>query len=203
MPVYFAPILPLSELVDTIAASREAGSTIVLANGCFDLFHVGHLRYLAGAKQVGDILVVGINSDRQTRLLKGSDRPFINEKERAEIVSSLACVDFVTIFDEPTVENLIRTLKPDFHAKGTDYTADTVPERDIVREYGGKVAIVGDPKYGDFALNKALARGPAKFERMFLHAQRLRFTHPASGAEIGLEAPLPAECEAFLSTLAA
>ena len=146
MPDYFAPILPLSELVDTIAASREAGSTIVLANGCFDLFHVGHLRYLAGAKQVGDILVVGINSDRQTRLLKGSDRPFINEKERAEIVSSLACVDFVTIFDEPTVENLIRTLKPDFHAKGTDYTTDTVPERDIVREYGGKVAIVGDPK---------------------------------------------------------
>lgn len=146
MPNYFAPVLPLSELVDTIAASREAGSTIVLANGCFDLFHVGHLRYLAGAKQVGDILVVGINSDRQTRLLKGNDRPFINEKERAEIVSSLACVDFVTIFDEPTVENLIRTLKPDFHAKGTDYTADTVPERDIVREYGGKVAIVGDPK---------------------------------------------------------
>lgn len=146
MPDYFAPILPLSELVDTIAASREAGSTIVLANGCFDLFHVGHLRYLAGAKQVGDILLVGINSDRQTRLLKGSDRPFINEKERAEIVSSLACVDFVTIFDEPTVENLIRTLKPDFHAKGTDYTTDTVPERDIVREYGGKVAIVGDPK---------------------------------------------------------
>lgn len=146
MPDYFAPNLPLSELVDTVAASREAGSTIVLANGCFDLFHVGHLRYLAGAKQVGDILVVGINSDRQTRLLKGSDRPFINEKERAEIVSSLACVDFVTIFDEPTVENLIRTLKPDFHAKGTDYTADTVPERDIVREYGGKVAIVGDPK---------------------------------------------------------
>ena len=146
MPDYFAPNLPLSELVDTVAASREAGSTIVLANGCFDLFHVGHLRYLAGAKQVGDILVVGINSDRQTRLLKGSDRPFINEKERAEIVSSLACVDFVTIFDEPTVENLIRTLKPDFHAKGTDYTADRVPERDIVREYGGKVAIVGDPK---------------------------------------------------------
>jgi rfaE bifunctional protein nucleotidyltransferase chain/domain len=146
MPDYFAPILSLSELVDTVSASREAGSTIVLANGCFDLFHVGHVRYLAGAKQVGDILVVGINSDRQTRLLKGSDRPFVNEKERAEIVSSLACVDFVTIFDEPTVENLIRTLKPDFHAKGTDYTTDTVPERDIVREYGGKVAIVGDPK---------------------------------------------------------
>ncbi|HQZ96942.1 MAG TPA: adenylyltransferase/cytidyltransferase family protein [Pyrinomonadaceae bacterium] len=146
MADYFAPIISLSELVETVAESREAGSTIVLANGCFDLFHVGHVRYLAGAKDVGDILVVGINSDRQTRLLKGHGRPFINEKERAEIVSSLACVDFVTIFDEPTVENLIRTLKPDFHAKGTDYTTDTVPERDIVREYGGKVAIVGDPK---------------------------------------------------------
>lgn len=146
MADYFAPVISLSELVDTVAESREAGSTIVLANGCFDLFHVGHVRYLAGAKEVGDILVVGINSDRQTRLLKGQGRPYINENERAEIVSALACVDFVTIFDEPTVENLIRTLKPDFHAKGTDYTADTVPERDIVREYGGKVAIVGDPK---------------------------------------------------------
>ncbi len=143
---YFAPVISLSELVDTVAGSREAGSTIVLANGCFDLFHVGHVRYLAGAKEVGDILVVGINSDRQTRLLKGPGRPYIKEKERAEIVSALACVDFVTIFDEPTVEHLIRTLKPDFHAKGTDYTTDTVPERDIVREYGGKVAIVGDPK---------------------------------------------------------
>ncbi len=156
MSDYFAPILPLDELVETVAQSREAGSTIVLANGCFDLFHVGHVRYLAGAKDVGDILVVGINSDRQTKLLKGEGRPYIDEKERAEIVSSLACVDFVTIFDEPTVETLIRTLKPDFHAKGTDYTVDTVPEREIVMEYGGKVAIVGDPK--DHSTTELLAR---------------------------------------------
>ena len=141
-----APILSLSNLVEKIVQSQTAGSTIVLANGCFDLFHVGHVRYLSGAKAVGDILVVGINSDRQTRLLKGEGRPYIPENERAEIVSALGCVDFVTIFDEPTVETLIRTLKPDFHAKGTDYTTDTVPERDIVREYGGKVTIVGDPK---------------------------------------------------------
>ena len=156
MSDHFAPILSLSDLVEKVAEFRKAGSTIVLANGCFDLFHVGHVRYLAGAKEVGDILVVGINSDRQTRLLKGPGRPYINENERAEIVSSLACVDFVTIFDEPTVETLIRTLKPDFHAKGTDYTADTVPERDIVRAYGGKVVIVGDPK--EHSTSELLAR---------------------------------------------
>ncbi len=141
-----APILSLSEIVERSAASREAGSTLVLANGCFDLFHVGHLRYLTGAKDLGDVLVVGINSDRQTRLLKGEGRPLVPENERAEIVAALRCVDLVTIFDDPTVEALIRTLRPDFHAKGTDYTTDTVPERDIVREYGGRVAIVGDPK---------------------------------------------------------
>lgn len=146
MTVYSAPVLSLTDLAGTVSLARSAGSTIVLANGCFDLFHVGHARYLAGAKEVADILVVGINSDRQTRILKGEGRPFVPEKERAELVASLKCVDFVTIFDEPTVETLIRTLKPDFHAKGTDYTADTVPERNIVREYGGKVAIVGDPK---------------------------------------------------------
>jgi rfaE bifunctional protein nucleotidyltransferase chain/domain len=146
MSDYFAPVLSLSKLVAEIAAARCAGSKIVLANGCFDLFHVGHVRYLAGAKNLGDILVVGINSDRQTTVLKGVGRPFVPENERAEIVSALRCVDFVTIFDELTVEVLLRTLKPDFHAKGTDYTTETVPERDIVREYGGKIAIVGDPK---------------------------------------------------------
>ncbi len=146
MPEYFAPVVSLSNLAREVEQARVARSTIVLANGCFDLFHVGHVRYLVGAKMLGDILIVGVNSDRQARRLKGDGRPFMPENERAEIVSSLRCVDFVTIFDEPTVETLLRTLRPDFHAKGTDYTTETVPERDIVREYGGTIAIVGDPK---------------------------------------------------------
>lgn len=142
----FAPILILENLAHRVTAEREAGAKIVLANGCFDLFHVGHIRYLAGAKQLGDFLVVGINSDRQVRKLKGENRPYMSENERAEIVSAFRFVDAVTIFDEPTVEELIVAIRPDFHAKGTDYRTDTVPERDIVRKYGGQVAIVGDPK---------------------------------------------------------
>jgi D-glycero-beta-D-manno-heptose 1-phosphate adenylyltransferase len=141
-----APILTRNDLVSEVAQARFAGSAVILANGCFDLFHVGHIRYLAGAKAIGGVLVVGINSDRQTRILKGKGRPYMPENERAELVAALRCVDFVTIFDEPTVEELIRAIKPDYHAKGTDYTTDTVPEREIVREYGGQVAIVGDPK---------------------------------------------------------
>jgi D-glycero-beta-D-manno-heptose 1-phosphate adenylyltransferase len=146
MSTHFAPVLERKQLGREIAKVRKNGVVIVLANGCFDLFHAGHIRYLAGAKELGDILVVGINSDEQVRLLKGEKRPYINENERAEIVSALRFVDFVTIFPEPTVEELILAIRPDFHAKGTDYTADTVPEREIVRSYGGKVAIVGDPK---------------------------------------------------------
>src|SRR5580765_1726775 len=146
MSDHFAPILELPDLKYEVERARANGSSIVLANGCFDLLHVGHVRYLAGAKALGDILVVGVNSDSQTRILKGEGRPFMPENERAEIVSALRCVDFVTIFDEPTVEELIKALRPDFHAKGTDYSTDTVPERDIVREYGGTVAIVGEPK---------------------------------------------------------
>lgn len=142
----FTPILTRTDLVNETDRMRSSGSTIILANGCFDLFHVGHVRYLAGAKALGGVLVVGINSDRQTRFLKGEGRPFMPENERAELVSALRCVDLVTIFDEPTVEELIRAIKPDYHAKGTDYTTDTVPERETVREYGGQVAIVGDPK---------------------------------------------------------
>jgi rfaE bifunctional protein nucleotidyltransferase chain/domain len=143
---YFAPILERNRLMARVAIERRRGAHIVLANGCFDLFHVGHIRYLAGAKELGDCLIVGINSDEQVRKLKGENRPFMSETERAEIVSALKFVDFVTIFSEPTVTELLRTIRPDFHAKGTDYTTDTVPEREIVREYGGKVAIVGDPK---------------------------------------------------------
>ncbi len=142
----FAPILERNRLMARVAIERRKGAKIVLANGCFDLFHVGHIRYLAGAKALGDVLVVGINSDQQVRKLKGANRPFMTEAERAEIVAAFRFVDYVTIFDEPTVTELIRAVRPDFHAKGTDYTTETVPEREIVREYGGKVAIVGDPK---------------------------------------------------------
>lgn len=144
--IAFAPILSRDTLADAVLEVRSTGNTIVLANGCFDLLHVGHVRYLQGAKAVGDILVAGINSDRQARQLKGSNRPFMPENERAEIVASLRCVDLVTIFDEPTVEGLMRAIRPDFHAKGTDYTIETVPEREIMRELGGTVVIVGDPK---------------------------------------------------------
>lgn len=141
-----ASILDRDELIARVRAERDAGRSIILANGCFDLFHVGHIRYLQGAKDLGGFLVVGINSDRQVRDLKGSERPFMPENERAEILTHLRCVDAVTIFDEPTVEQLILAIRPDFHAKGTDYTVDTVPEREIVKSVGGTVAIVGDPK---------------------------------------------------------
>lgn len=141
-----APILQRDDLVEQVAAMRSAGETIVLTNGCFDLFHAGHLRYLRGAADLGKRLIVAVNSDRQAHSLKGEGRPFTNENERAEIIAGLRCVDLVTVFDEPTVEQLLLAIRPDFHAKGTDYTTETVPERDIVRSYGGRVAIVGDPK---------------------------------------------------------
>jgi rfaE bifunctional protein nucleotidyltransferase chain/domain len=143
---YLAPILNRTRLSARAKIDRQNGKKIVLANGCFDFFHVGHIRYLAGAKALGDCLIVAVNADEQVRRLKGENRPLIPEHERAEIVSALKFVDYVTIFSEPTVEELIRAIRPDFHAKGTDYTIDSVPERDIVREYGGRVAIVGDPK---------------------------------------------------------
>lgn len=144
--ISFAPILERNRLIARVSIERRTGAKIALANGCFDLFHVGHIRYLAGAKELADILVVGINSDEQVRKLKGENRPFMPENERAEIVSALKFVDYVTIFPEPTVTELIRAIRPDFHAKGTDYTIDSVPEREIVKEYGGRIAIVGDPK---------------------------------------------------------
>jgi D-glycero-beta-D-manno-heptose 1-phosphate adenylyltransferase len=149
-------ILNREELVKRVAAAREAGAKIVFANGCFDVLHVGHVRYLAGARELGDILIVGINSDRQVALQKGAGRPVLPESERAEIVAALESVDYVTIFDEPTVEELLLILKPDIHAKGTDYTTETVPERDVVRSYGGQVAIVGDPK--DHSTSEIIAR---------------------------------------------
>jgi D-glycero-beta-D-manno-heptose 1-phosphate adenylyltransferase len=139
-------IVNRSELIELVRRKREGGAKVVLANGCFDILHAGHVRYLAGARALGDLLVVGVNSDEQVRALKGPGRPILPEAERAEIVASLEAVALVTIFSEPTVEELLLALKPDVHAKGTDYTENTVPEREVVRSYGGRVAIVGDPK---------------------------------------------------------
>lgn len=139
-------IVDRRRLIEHIAIARAKNLRVIFANGCFDPLHVGHVRYLEGAKALGDLLVVGLNSDEQVRRLKGARRPLVSQDQRAEIVASLAVVDFVTIFDEATVESLLLELRPEVHAKGTDYTEDTVPERDVVRSYGGKVAIVGDPK---------------------------------------------------------
>lgn len=139
-------ILDRDALLAQVAAARAGGSRIVLANGCFDILHAGHVRYLKGARALGDLLVVGINSDAQVTKLKGAGRPILGERERAELVAALEAVDLVTIFAEPTVTELLLALRPDVHAKGTDYTEETVPERDVVRSYGGQVRIVGDPK---------------------------------------------------------
>jgi rfaE bifunctional protein nucleotidyltransferase chain/domain len=156
MPQTSARIMDRPRLLEAIAAAKKDGRRIVFANGCFDVLHVGHVRYLEGAKVLGDVLVVAVNSDEQVRKQKGEDRPLIPQDQRAEIVSALAAVDFVTIFDEPTVAELLLALKPDIHAKGTDYTEDTVPERDVVRSYGGRVAIAGDPK--DHSSGKMIER---------------------------------------------
>ena len=139
-------VLTDSELVARVAEDRRAGRTIAFANGVFDLLHVGHVRYLEGARAEGDRLVVAVNDDASVRGLKGDGRPILPDAARAELVAALRAVDYVVIFPERTVERLLRLLRPDVHCKGTDYTEDTVPERDVVREYGGRVAIVGDPK---------------------------------------------------------
>ena len=139
-------VLSREELIGVVAVARSGGSQIVLANGCFDVLHVGHIRYLQGARELGEVLVVGVNSDRQVAIQKGAGRPILPATERAELLAALESVSYVTIFDEPTVEELLLALKPDVHAKGTDYTVDSVPEREVVKSYGGRVAIVGDPK---------------------------------------------------------
>ncbi len=139
-------ILSREALVASLATEREKGRRIVFANGCFDILHVGHVRYLAAARQEGDLLVVGVNSDASTRTLKGSGRPILAEMARAELVAALAAVDYVTIFDELNVEPLLTALRPDVHAKGTDYTTETVPEREVAARLGIRVAITGDPK---------------------------------------------------------
>ena len=139
-------ILERQALVARVDAEKKKGRSVVLANGCFDLLHAGHVRYLQGARSLGDLLVVGINSDDQVARLKGEGRPILPERDRAEIVASIEVVDLVTIFDEPTVTELLLAIRPNIHAKGTDYTEETVPERDVVRSFGGRVRIVGDPK---------------------------------------------------------
>jgi rfaE bifunctional protein nucleotidyltransferase chain/domain len=136
----------LEQVVEARARWKQEGKTVALANGVFDLLHVGHVRYLEGAKELADYLVVAVNSDASTRAYKGPGRPHIPENERAEMVAALACTDRVLLFDEPNVRNIIRALKPDIQVKGTDYTPDTVPEADEVRAYGGRVAVAGDPK---------------------------------------------------------
>ena len=139
-------IVDRDTLVARVDEAKAAGLRVVLTNGCFDVLHAGHVRYLQGARELGDLLVVGINSDRQVEKLKGRGRPIMAQRQRAEIVASLEAVTFVTIFDEPTVTELLLAIKPHIHAKGTDYTEETVPERDVVRSFGGVVRIVGDPK---------------------------------------------------------
>ena len=134
------------ELLQRIRGLRAKGKTIVFTNGCFDLLHVGHVRYLEGAAREGDILLVALNSDRAIEELKGPGRPVMPLVEREEIISAFACVDLVTSFDAKKCEQLLLLLKPDVHAKGTDYTYENVPERETVLGYGGKIAIVGDPK---------------------------------------------------------
>lgn len=139
-------IATLGEVARACEAHRAAGRTVALANGVFDLLHVGHVRYLEAARAMADVLVVAVNTDASTRRNKGPDRPVIPETERAELVAALGCVDHVLLFDEPTVVPVIRALRPDLQVKGTDYTPEGIPERAEVEAYGGRVAVAGDPK---------------------------------------------------------
>ena len=139
-------VLTESDLIDAIARDRAAGRTIAFANGCFDLLHVGHVRYLQGAASEADRLIVAVNDDRSVASLKGPGRPVLPAADRAELVASLRGVDYVVVFADANVERLLTLLKPDVHCKGTDYTVETVPERETVKAYGGRLAIVGDPK---------------------------------------------------------
>ena len=139
-------VLNRAELIERVQRDRARGLSIAFANGAFDLLHVGHIRYLEGAREQADRLIVAVNDDDSVRSVKGPDRPVMPAADRAEIVAALRAVDYVVVFGEPTVAPLLELLKPDVHCKGTDYTVDTVPERETVRAYGGRIAIVGDPK---------------------------------------------------------
>jgi rfaE bifunctional protein nucleotidyltransferase chain/domain len=136
----------LSQLAKIIQEHKKGGQKIVLANGCFDLIHVGHIRHLKESKKKGDVLVLALNSDSSIRKLKGEGRPILNQEERLEIASSFYFVDYITFFDEPNVEKILLALKPDIHAKGSDYTEETVPEKETIKGYGGMIAITGGPK---------------------------------------------------------
>jgi rfaE bifunctional protein nucleotidyltransferase chain/domain len=149
-------VVSREELILRVTRDRAAGRSVAFANGCFDLLHVGHVRYLQSAAAEADRLIVAINDDESVRRLKGEGRPVLAAAHRAELVAAIRGVDYVVIFPEPTVGPLLETLKPDVHCKGTDYTLDTVPERDVVKGYGGRVAIVGDPK--DHSTRDLLAR---------------------------------------------
>ena len=144
-----AKIASLAEVQARMEEVRRRGRTVALANGCFDVLHVGHVRYLQGAKREADVLVVGVNGDESVRRLKGPGRPVMGEQDRALLVAALRAVDHVVVFAEDDVTRLLLALRPDVHCKGTDYTPDTVPEREVVRSYGGRTAIVGDPKDHD------------------------------------------------------
>ena len=142
-------IVTLAEAQARVAEARRTGRTVALANGCFDVLHVGHVRYLEGARGEADVLVVGVNADASVRKLKGAGRPVLPEGDRALLVAAVRAVDHVVVFAEDDVSRLLLALRPDVHCKGTDYTPETVPERDVVLSYGGRVAIVGDPKDHD------------------------------------------------------
>jgi rfaE bifunctional protein nucleotidyltransferase chain/domain len=144
-----AKVGSLEDVQRHVARAREAGHTVALANGCFDVLHVGHVRYLQGARAEADVLVVGVNGDRSVEKLKGPGRPVMPAEDRAVLVAALRAVDHVVVFEEDDVARLLLALRPDVHCKGTDYTPETVPEKDVVRSYGGRVAIVGDPKDHD------------------------------------------------------
>ncbi len=139
-------IRTIEELEKIISREKARGKEVVMANGCFDLIHVGHVRYLEAAKREGDLLVVAVNSDESVRLIKGPSRPLIPQEERIELVAAVEAVDYAFLFDDPTLDRVLLRLQPNVHAKGTDYTAETVPERETVLSYGGRVAICGDPK---------------------------------------------------------
>jgi rfaE bifunctional protein nucleotidyltransferase chain/domain len=150
---------PLEVVMARVGEARAAGKTVALANGCFDVLHVGHVRYLRGAKAEADVLVVGVNGDESVRRLKGAGRPVLGEADRAVLVAAQRAVDHVVVFPDDDVKGLLLALRPDVHCKGTDYTPETVPERDVVRSYGGRVAIVGDPKEHDTRTLIARIRG--------------------------------------------
>jgi rfaE bifunctional protein nucleotidyltransferase chain/domain len=150
------PVLSLPELIEAVARDRAAGRMIALANGCFDVLHVGHVRYLQGAAAEADRLIVAVNDDDSVRMLKGEGRPIMSAADRAELVAGLRPVDYVVVFKGRTVADVLEAIRPDVHCKGTDYTVESVPERALVAAYGGRTAIVGDPK--DHSTRDLLAR---------------------------------------------